>query len=121
MKIYIPAGDVPLPENPQVPYFVFDKSGTVRELATESIKVVFEGLPTGERGEPGKDGKDGEPGQDGQPGRDGSPGQDGQPGRDGSPGTNGANGTSVVAVQASSETEALALSQANPNNIYFVV
>jgi len=94
MKIYIPAGEIELPANPQVPYFVFDKRGTVRELATEHIRVVFEVLPAGPQGEPG---------------------------RDGEPGTPGINGASVFAVQAASESEAQALSLANPNNIYFVV
>ena len=100
MRIYIPAGEAPIPANPQIPYFVFDKRGTVRELATEHIRVVFEALPAGERGEPGRDGSPGAPGRDGLPGRD---------------------GVSVAAIQAASESEAMALSQANPNNIYFMV
>ena len=103
MKLYIPAGAAELPENPQIPYLIFDKRGTVRELETDYIRVVFEDLPAGPQGEPGKDGKDGAPG---------AAGRDGATGRD---------GTSVSAIQAASDSEALTLSTANPNNIYFVV
>jgi len=47
IKIYIPAGNIPLPQNPAAPYLVFDKYGTVRKLADENITVVFESLPIG--------------------------------------------------------------------------
>jgi hypothetical protein len=50
MKIYIPAGNIPLPQNPVTPYLVLDKYGTIRKLADKNITVVFESLPTGNGG-----------------------------------------------------------------------
>ena len=40
-------------------------------------------------------------------------------GTDGKDGTNGKDGKSVEAIKANSETEAITLSQQNPNNIYY--
>ena len=47
MKIYVSSVDATLPQNPQIPYIVLDKRGTVRELATDTIKVQFEDIPAG--------------------------------------------------------------------------
>jgi len=47
MKIYVSFVEAALPQNPQIPYIVLDKRGTVRELATDTIKVQFEDIPAG--------------------------------------------------------------------------
>ena len=47
MKLYIPAGNDELPQNPQVPYMVFDKYGAARRLETEDIAVDFQDIPVG--------------------------------------------------------------------------
>ncbi|MCL1857715.1 MAG: hypothetical protein FWF92_00575 [Oscillospiraceae bacterium] len=51
MKIYVSSVDGALPQNPQKPYIILDKMGTVRVLATDMIKVQFEDIS--------KDGEDG--------------------------------------------------------------
>lgn len=52
-------------------------------------------------------------------GTDGKDGIDGKDGTNGINGTNGKDGKSVEAIKANSETEAITLSQQNPNNIYY--
>ena len=80
----------------------------------------------GEKGDQGERGLQGEKGADGQ---DGTNGQDGADGYtpikgvdyfDGQDGQDGEDGTSVYAIEATDEAEALSESILNPNNIYFV-
>jgi hypothetical protein len=44
MRIYIPAGPAEFPQNPQIPYLVLDKKGSVKRLVTENIRVDFEDI-----------------------------------------------------------------------------
>ena len=56
----------------------------------QTLRIRFEKLMQGPRGEPGRDGAKGEKGDPGAPGARGEKGEKGDPGRDGSPGATGA-------------------------------
>ena len=56
----------------------------------QTLRIRFEKLMQGPRGEPGRDGAKGEKGDPGAPGARGEKGEKGEPGRDGSPGATGA-------------------------------
>lgn len=73
--------------------------------------------PTGPTGPQGLQGLDGIPGQKGDTGPQGIQGIQGP---EGDKGEQGESGTSVTVIQASNDSEAISLSQQNPNNIYWV-
>lgn len=56
----------------------------------QTLRIRFEKLMQGPRGEPGRDGAKGDKGEPGAPGARGEKGEKGEPGRDGSPGATGA-------------------------------
>ena len=56
----------------------------------QTLRIRFEKLMQGPRGEPGRDGAKGDKGEPGAPGARGEKGEKGDPGRDGSPGATGA-------------------------------
>ena len=56
----------------------------------QTLRIRFEKLMQGPRGEPGRDGAKGDKGDPGAPGARGEKGEKGDPGRDGSPGATGA-------------------------------
>lgn len=63
--------------------------------------------------------KNGVDGQDGEQGPQGPKGDTGPQGPQGNQGPQGPSGTSVSVIEATSESNAISLSQSNPNNIYF--
>lgn len=75
----------------------------------------------GDKGERGEKGEKGEKGEAGANGRDGINGTNGLNGADGKDGENGRDGTSITAVKVANEDEAKALSNLNPNNLYYWV
>lgn len=97
------------------------------ESLTEAQKAELKGDKgdTGEqgiqglKGEQGIQGPKGDVGETGAAGAQGIQGVKGDKGDTGAKGDKGENGTSVNVIQATDQANALALSAANPNNIYF--
>lgn len=73
----------------------------------QTLRIRFEKLMQGPRGEPGRDGAKGDKGDPGAPGARGEKGEKGDPGRDGSPGATGATPRfTVTAVTGAAGTAA---------------
>ena len=103
-----------------------------REINVEGSHVVV-GIPgkdgrdgidgekgdKGDKGDTGEQGAQGLQGIQGLQGVKGDVGAQGLKGDKGDTGANGANGTSINVIQATDQANALSLSVANPNNIYF--
>jgi len=75
---------------------------------------------TGAQGEQGIPGPQGDIGPEGPQGNIGPKGDTGNTGPTGNTGATGPAGTSVTVIEAANDTQAQILSQANPNNVYFV-
>lgn len=75
--------------------------------------------PQGEKGDQGIQGQIGPQGIQGEKGDKGDTGEQGPKGETGATGPQGPSGTSVNVIRATDESNAITLSQQNPNNIYY--
>lgn len=91
----------------------------VRNEEGEFVDIpVIQGAK-GDKGDKGNIGPQGEKGDTGNTGPQGIQGPKGDKGDIGPQGPPGQDGTSISVIQATDESNAITLSQQNPNNIYY--